>query len=192
MSKPDTNPISWCVGIFCWLLLAAVSIAGILVFVGYIVIRPKVPQISVASAQLDNLYFDQISMLTVQVSVVIKAENDNDKAHSRFYGMRFLLSFQGVKMARLVAEPFDLNANSSVEFNYVPEPSTIPLSPEDAEGVSRSLRERILTFDLKGRTKIRWGTGPIASVENWLRLRCKLHLPVDGTRIFPKCRSRSK
>ncbi|CAI9759522.1 unnamed protein product [Fraxinus pennsylvanica] len=189
--RGHTNPIRWCMTIICEILAMAVIIAGIVVFFGYLVIRPKVPQISVASAQLETLYFDQISLLTVQVSVVIKAENDNAKAHSSFYDMSFLLSFQGVKMAYLVAEPFDVNANSSVEFNYVPEPRTIPLNPDDAEGVSRSLRERILTFHLKGRTKTRWMVGPIGPVKNRLRLDCQLHLPIDRTTIFPRCRSRS-
>ncbi|XP_022874225.1 NDR1/HIN1-like protein 13 [Olea europaea var. sylvestris] len=142
--------------IICAILAVAVIIAGIIFFVGYLVVRPKEPRISVASAQLDTLYFDQTSLLTVQVSVVIKAENDNAKVHSSFYDMSLLLSFLGVKMAYLVAEPFDVKANSSVEFNYVPQSSPIPLNPDDAEGVSMSLRQRIITFDLKGKAKTRW------------------------------------
>lgn len=187
-----TNPIIWFMAIICAILAVAVIIAGIVVFVGYLVIRPKEPQISVASAQLDTLYFDQTSLLTVQVSVVIKAENDNAKVHSSFYDMSLLLSFLGVKIAYLVAEPFDVKANSSVEFNYVPQSSPIPLNPADAEGVSRSLRQRIITFVLKGKAKTRWRVGPIGSVKNWLHLECQLHLPINGTRIFPRCSSRSK
>ncbi|KAL2548103.1 hypothetical protein Fot_09633 [Forsythia ovata] len=187
-----TNPIIWCLSIICAIVSVAVIIAGIVVFVGYLVIKPKVPLISVASAQLDSIYFDQASLLTVQVSVVIKAENDNAKAHSSFYDTSFLLSFQGVKMAYLVAEPFDVNANRSVEFNYVPQSSPIPLNPEDAEAVNLSLKEKIITFDIKGRTKTRWRVGPIGSIKNWLHLDCKLLLPTDGTRIFPRCSSRSK
>ncbi|KAL2525343.1 Late [Abeliophyllum distichum] len=187
-----TNPLIWLLSIICAILAVAVIIAGIVVFVGYLIIKPKVPLISAASAQLDSLYFDITSLLTVQVSVVIKAENDNAKAHSSFYDMSFLLSFQGVKMAYLVAEPFDVNANRSVEFNYVTQSSPIPLNPEDAEAVNSSLKQKIITFDLKGRAKTRWRVGPIGSVKNWLHLDCKLHLPTDGTKIFPRCSSRSK
>ncbi|CAI9772293.1 unnamed protein product [Fraxinus pennsylvanica] len=187
-----TNPIIWFMAIICAILAVAVIIAGIVVFVGYLVIRPKEPQIRVASAQLDTLYFDQTSSLTVQVSVVIKAENDNAKVHSSFQDMSLLLSFLGLKMAYLVAEPFDVKANSSVQFNYVPQSSPIPLNPDDAEGVSRSLRQGIITFDLKGKAKTRRRVGPIGSVKNWLHLECQLHLPTNGTRIFPRCSSRSK
>lgn len=187
-----TNSIIWFMAIICAILAVAVIIAGIIFFVGYLVVRPKEPRISVASAQLDTLYFDQTSLLTVQVSVVIKAENDNAKVHSSFYDMSLLLSFLGVKMAYLVAEPFDVKANSSVEFNYVPQSSPIPLNPDDAEGVSMSLRQRIITFDLKGKAKTRWRVGPIGSVKNWLHLECKLRLPINGTKIFPRCSSRSQ
>ncbi|KAL2489829.1 hypothetical protein Fot_43130 [Forsythia ovata] len=187
-----TSPIIWLGAIICAILAVAVFIAGLVVFVGYLVIRPKVPQISVTTAKLDTIYFDETSLLTVQVTIVIKAENDNAKAHASFYGTNFALSFHGVKMAYLVAEPFDISKNSSKEFNYVVQSSPIPLEPEYAEIVNRSLRENVITFELKGNTKTRWRVGLLGSIKFWLHLNCQLHLPVNRTQIFPHCSSRSK
>lgn len=171
----------------------AVIIAGIVVFIGYLTIKPKVPLIAVTRAQLDTIYFDQSSLLTVQVTVVIKAQNDNAKARASFSDMRFDLSFRGQKIAILANEPFDVGANKSVEFNYVSQSTPIPLNPEDAEAVNLSLRQKVVQFELRGSTRTRWRVGLIGSVKFWLHLNCQLRLPVDTTPIYPpRCSSRSK
>ncbi|CAA3010423.1 NDR1/HIN1-like protein 12 [Olea europaea var. sylvestris] len=187
-----TSPIIWFAAIICAILAVVVIIAGIVVFIGYLVIRPKVPQISATTAQLNTIYFDQASLLTVQVTILIKAENDNAKAHASFYNTNFALSFHGVKMAYLVAEPFDLRKNSSKEFNYVVQSSPIPLESGYAEIVSWSLRQNVITFELKGNTRTRWRVGLLGSIKFWLHLNCQLHLPINGTAIYPHCSSRSK
>ncbi|CAI9771651.1 unnamed protein product [Fraxinus pennsylvanica] len=189
--RRPTSPIIWFTAIICAILAVAVIIAGLVVFIGYLVIRPKVPQISVRTAQLDTIYFDQASLLTVQVTIVIKAENDNAKAHANFYNTNFALSFHGVKMAYLVAEPFDLSKNSSKEFNYVVQSSPIPLEPEYAEIVNWSLRRNVITFELKGNTRTRWRVGLLGSIKFWLHLNCQLRLPVNRTAIYPRCSSGS-
>ncbi|KAL3818364.1 hypothetical protein ACJIZ3_004269 [Penstemon smallii] len=190
--RNHTNPLIWCAAIICAILSVIVIVAGIVVFLGYLIIKPKVPQISVTSAQLDTLYFDQTSLLTVQVTILIRAENDNSKARASFYDTSFALSFRGQRIAYLVAEPFGVSANNTVEFNYVSQSTPIPLNPEDAEAVSLSLRRNVIDFELKGTTRTRWRVGLIGSVKFWLHLHCQLMLPVDSTRIFPGCSSRSK
>ncbi|CAA3016642.1 NDR1 HIN1 12 [Olea europaea subsp. europaea] len=144
-----TSPFIWCVAIICNILTVAVIIARLVVFIGYLVIRPKVPLMSVSTAQLNTIYFDETSLLTVQVTIVIKAENDNVKAHASFYNTRFAPSFHGVKMAYLVAKPSDIRKNSLKEFNYVVQSSPIPLEPEYAEIMNWSLRRNVITFELK-------------------------------------------
>ncbi|KAL3844384.1 hypothetical protein ACJIZ3_001787 [Penstemon smallii] len=187
-----TSPFIWCAAIICAVLAVVVTITGIVVSLGYLTMRPKVPQIRVTSAQLNTIYFDQTSLLTVQVSVVIRAENGNAKARANFYEMSFGLTFiSGQRIAILVAEPFVVNANSSVDFNYVYQSPPIPLDPEEAEAVSLSLRQNVINFELKGTTRTRWRVGLIGSIKFWLHLDCQLMLPVDGTRIFPRCSSRS-
>ncbi|CAA3004408.1 NDR1 HIN1 12 [Olea europaea subsp. europaea] len=186
-----TSPFVWCVAIICTILTVAVIIAGLVVFIGYLVIRPKVPQISVSTAQLNTIYFDETSLLTVQVTIVMKAENDNAKAHASFYNTRFAFSFHGVKMAYLVAEPFDIRKNSSKEFNYVVQSSSIPLEPEYAEIMNWSLRRNVITFELKGNARTRWRVGLLGSIKFWLNLNCQLHLPLNRTAIHPHCSSRS-
>ncbi|XP_073275237.1 LOW QUALITY PROTEIN: NDR1/HIN1-like protein 12 [Primulina huaijiensis] len=187
-----TKPLIWCVAVICVILAVAVIIAGVVLFIGYIAVRPKVPQISVTSAQLDAIYFDQASLLTVQVTIVINSENHNAKASSVFYGTRFGLSFRGQNIACLVADAYGLGPNKTTEFNYVSQSTPIPLNPDEAEALNWSLKRNIINFELKGNTKTRWRVGLIGSVKFWLHLNCMLELPVNGTQIFPRCSSRSQ
>ncbi|CAK9143706.1 unnamed protein product [Ilex paraguariensis] len=187
-----TNPLIWCFAIICTVLAIAVIIVGIVVFVIYVVERPKMPSVSVTYAHLDNIYYDQARTLSVKISIVIKVVNDNAKAHTSFYDMSYVLGFYGVEIAKLGADPFDVRKNSSIEFNYLVKSSSIPLSLGETETVNLSLRQNRMSFDLKGATKTRWRVGLVGSVKFWLNLNCELHLPVNGSSIYPHCTTKSK
>ncbi|KAG8375250.1 hypothetical protein BUALT_Bualt10G0080800 [Buddleja alternifolia] len=184
-----TNPLIWFAAIICAILAVLVIIAGVVVFIGYLTVKPKVPKVSVTSAQLDTIYFDQASLLTLQVTIVIRAENDNAKARASFYDTRFDLSFRGMRIARLENGPFDVGPNTTVDFHYVSQSTSIPLNPEGAESVNWSLRHGVMSFELKGATRARWRTRIVGSVKFWLNLDCQLHLPINRTTIFPRCTS---
>lgn len=167
-------------------------IAGIAVFVGYIVIRPKVPQMSVTSAQLDRLDYDQAGILTVKITIFIKAENDNAKAHASFHETKFLLGFHGVKIAQLRADPIEVPKNNSIELKYEVESIPIPLEPEEQNNVFLSLSQNLIVFELKGTTRTRWRVGLLGSVKFWLHLDCLLRFPKIGDVIYPRCSTKSK
>ena len=52
----------------------AVIITGLVVFVGYLVIHPSMPIISVVSAHLDKIRNDLAGLLETQLTIVIKTE----------------------------------------------------------------------------------------------------------------------
>ncbi|CAK9164326.1 unnamed protein product [Ilex paraguariensis] len=192
LRERHTSLFIWGAVVICAILATVVIITGIVVFVGYIVIRPKMPVVSVKSAHLDNIFYDVASVLTVQISIVIKAENRNTKAHSSFYDTSFILGFSGLEIAKLVAAPFDVRKNSSIEFHYLVESSPIPLNPQEAEVLYFSLRQNRVSFDLRGTTRTRWRLGLLGSVKFWLHLNCQLQFPINGSSIHPHCSTRSK
>ncbi|KAL3613804.1 hypothetical protein CASFOL_041878 [Castilleja foliolosa] len=189
--RHQTNPLIWCAAIICAVLAVVVIFTGILVFVSYLTIKPKVPKISVSQAQLNTIYFDQSGLLTIQVTVVVRAQNDNAKAHANFYDTRFVLSFGGRRIAILKADPFSVGPKESVELNFVPQSSPIPLNPDEADDVNLALRRGLVTFELQGTTRTRWKVGLIGSVKFWLHVHCLLHLPVDKTVAHPNCSPKS-
>ncbi|KAB1225669.1 hypothetical protein CJ030_MR1G009150 [Morella rubra] len=190
---PTTHPLIWGAAIICTLLSVAVIIIGVVVFVGYMVIHPRVPFLSVTSAHLYPLQYDQVGQLETQMTIVIRAENDNAKAHASFSDTGFILSFEGLIIAKLVAAPFDVKKNSSTDFNFVIQSSEIPLDPTRMEAIDMSLKKDQITFHLKGSSRTRWRVGPFHSVKFWCHLDCQLRFrPSNGTYIFSTCSSKSK
>lgn len=188
-----THPLVWCLAILCTVVAIAVIITGIIVFVGYLVIHPSVPVISVVSAHLDKIQNDLAGLLEAQLTIVVKAENDNAKAHASFSDTNFVLSFQGISIARLVADPFEVAKNGSVEFPYKVESSSIPLSPEEMQQVDMALKQDQITFDLKGSSRARWRVGLLGSVKFWCHLNCQLKFhPLTGIYMNSPCTSRAK
>ncbi|XP_022731588.1 uncharacterized protein LOC111286066 [Durio zibethinus] len=188
-----THRLLWCAAIICTILTLAVIIAGIITFLGYVVIHPRVPYVSVINARLDRIQLDYAGVLEIQVTVVIRAQNGNEKSHASFSHSGYILSLNGEDVAKLIAPPFEVSKNSSVDFNYDVQSLPIPLDPEQAEDVEVALKTDLVTFDLKGSTRVRWRVGPLGSIRFLCRLNCKLRFhPLNRTYIPSRCTSKAK
>ncbi|KAI3828659.1 hypothetical protein L1987_02767 [Smallanthus sonchifolius] len=187
-----TNPLIWCLAFICAILATIVIVTGIIVFAGYLVIRPKVPLLYVHSARLDKLAYTQAGVLSVRLIIIMKAENHNMKAHVSFYNTKLILGYHGLSIAQLVADPFDVQKNTSRELNYVVESSSIPLEPPEQYLTEQSLaKTKVMPFFLKGSSRARWRVGPLGSVKFWLHINCHLQLPTDDTVVYPHCSTKS-
>lgn len=188
-----TNPLVWLVAIICTIMAVAVVVSGIVVFIGYLAIHPRVPIISVTNAHLDLLRNDYAGLLQTQLSIVVTAKNGNAKAHATFSKITFNLSFQGQGIAMLVADPIQVPKNSSKDLRYVIQSSSIPLTPDQMEKVDDSWKRNEIGFDFKGAARTRWKVGPLGSVKFSLHLNCDLKFhPLNGSYIPSKCSSKSK
>ncbi|KAJ4952416.1 hypothetical protein NE237_029248 [Protea cynaroides] len=188
-----THPLVWGFAIICTIIAIGVIVAGLVVFIGYMIIGPRVPFISVIYAKLDRLDNSQAEILQIQMSLVIRAENDNAKAHASFSDFNLLLSFHGVDIAELRNDPFDIPKNKSQDFTYVAQSTPIPLDPEEQEEVDLSLKQNKITFDLKGSVRTRWRVGILGSVKFWGHLDCQLQFfPYNGSRINKDCSTKSR
>ncbi|KAG5060835.1 hypothetical protein AAZX31_01G139800 [Glycine max] len=189
-----THPLIWLAAILCTIIAIGVVIAGIVVFVGYMVIHPRIPVISITNAHLDLLSNDYTGLLQTQLTIIVVAQNGNAKAHATFSDIRFNLSYQGQGIAVMLAPPFDVAKNSSKPLNYVVRSASIPLTPEQMEEVDESWKRDVIGFDLKGSARTRWRVGPLGSVKFWCNLECQLRFrPSNGSYIHhSRCTSESK
>ncbi|KAK7250712.1 hypothetical protein RIF29_33321 [Crotalaria pallida] len=188
-----TNPLIWLIAVLCTIIAIAVVIAGIAVFIAYLVIHPRIPTISVTNAHLDLLKNDYAGLLQTQLTIVLRAQNGNMKAHATFSYMRFNISYQGQDIAVLVADPFEVPKNTSKDLNYVIQSSSIPLTPDQMEKVDDSWKKNEISFNLRGYARTRWRVGPIDSFKFLAHLTCDLKFhPLNGTYIPSRCTSKSK
>ncbi|KAF3449242.1 hypothetical protein FNV43_RR09970 [Rhamnella rubrinervis] len=188
-----THPLIWLAAVICTVIALAVIIVGIVVFVGYLVSHPRVPVITVFDAHLDKFSTDMAGLLETQVTIQVKAENDNSKANASFSDTRFTLSFQGITIAQLVADPFEVKKNDSLQFYYVVPSSSIPLDPQQMEEVDLALKQDVIMFDFKGEARARWRVWLLGSLKFWCHLNCQLKFhPLNGTYMNAPCSSRAK
>ncbi|TYG58097.1 hypothetical protein ES288_D08G195400v1 [Gossypium darwinii] len=188
-----TNPLVWCGAIICTIFTIAVSLGGIVTFIGYLVIHPRVPYVSVMDAHLDHIQIYYEGILEIQVTILIRAQNGNEKTHASFSDSSYSLSLNREVVAQLVAPPFEVGKNSSVDFNYVVPSSPIPLRPDQVEDVDTGLKKDLIIFDLKGSSRVRWRIGSLGSVRYLCRLDCQLRFhPLNGTYIPSRYSSKAK
>lgn len=188
-----THPLVWMAAIICTVIAVAVIVTGIVAFAGYMVIHPRIPVITIVSAHLDKILYDMAGLLETQVTIVVRAQNGNAKAHASFSDTRFQLSYQGVVIAKLVADPFEVRKNDSMEFYYVVPSSSIPLDPNQMAELDFELKEDLITFDLKGNSRARWRVGLLGSLKFWCHLNCELKFhPSNGTYMNSPCSSKAK
>ncbi|KAI3821880.1 hypothetical protein L1987_09455 [Smallanthus sonchifolius] len=186
-----TNPFVWCFAIVCSVIATTVIIGGVVVFSGYLVIRPKMRLLSVQASRLDNIYYNRAGVLAVKLTILIRAENHNQKAHASFYDTKLLLGYHGVNIAQLVANPFDVRKNESAELNYVVESSPVPLRPEERYLTEQALGKSKVMFFIKGSSRTMWKVGPLGSVKFSLHMNCDLMYPVNGRVVHPRCSTKS-
>lgn len=192
-AKRRTHPLVWLAAVLCTVVSIAVIIGGIVIFIGYLVIHPRIPTISVLDAHLDNFQNDIAGRLEVQLTIVVEAENDNAKAHASFSDSSFFLHFLGIKIAQLVADPFEVRKNSSLKFHYAVVSNSIPLNPEQMEKVDSDLKADLSRFDLVGNTRVQWRVGLLGSMKYECHLHCDLKFhPSNGTYLRSPCSSRAK
>ncbi|XP_021753844.1 NDR1/HIN1-like protein 12 [Chenopodium quinoa] len=188
-----THPLIWCAAIICTFCTIIVIILGIVVFVGYLALRPSIPFVKVTYAHLDKFEYSQAGVLNTEMNIIFQAENDNTGARASFSDFTYYLSFHGIQIARLKNLPFNVDKNDSAIFNYDVKSYSIPLDPQHSAIVDRSLKQNRISFELMGDTRTRWRVGPIKSVKFWLRLSCELKFQGDGSYTTDShCTSKSK
>ncbi|XP_057974775.1 uncharacterized protein LOC131162376 [Malania oleifera] len=113
--------------------------------------------------------------------------------HANFYDAGFGIYFHGLQIAKLVAEPFSVRKNSSMEFHYQVESSPVPLDAAAMDYMDATLKEKKIAFNLKGHVRTRWRVGILGSVKFWCDLDCQLQFnPLNRSYIPSYCSSKSK
>ncbi|XP_020589771.1 uncharacterized protein LOC110031072 [Phalaenopsis equestris] len=189
-----TNPLIWALAIICAGFAVAVILIGLVIFAIFLVYQPKTPYIRVSTAHLDVLDYDQMGLLTTQLSLTLVAVNPNMRAHVTLSELELALRFDegGIELAQLRAEDLSVKKNGSAALNYVVRSEAVPLDETAREAVDASLKEGIISFRLEGQVRTRWRVGVFASVKLWTRLSCALRFGVlNGTAVRLHCSSKS-
>ncbi|CAL4989298.1 unnamed protein product [Urochloa decumbens] len=187
----------WAMVVLCTVLAIGVIIAGVAVFAVYIFFKPKMPYLVVSDAQLVLLQYDQGGTIqSLQMSITIRAENNNSKADATFSSVDLALGFHGADVVLLRSEPFTVPRESSLPLPYnvavAPGPA---LDAAGMQAMDESLKAGVVPFDLFGKARTRWKVGVFVKIRYWTRISCRLRFffPGNGTVMRTdrdRCRSK--
>lgn len=131
--------------------------------------------------------------MQTQLTILIRAENDNAKAHALFDKTEFKLIYEGKTIAYLRQDEFEVDKERSVLSNYLVQSYPIPLNPTMMQAIDFAIKQDVITFELKGGSKARWRVGPLGSVRFECNLSCELRFrPSDHSYISSPCTSAHK
>lgn len=188
----QTHFAIWTLAILCAILTIAVIVTGIAVFVVFMIYQPKMPYIKVAYAHLNQIIYDQLGLLEIEITLNLEAVNANNKAHTSFSALSFLLQFHDIDVAVLRSNSLEVPKNNSQPLIYHFHSSPIPLDQDAREAMDKALRRGIVPFDLRGHAKTRWKVGIFASVRFWTHISCRLHFfQSNGSTVESGCSSTS-
>ncbi|CAL4982218.1 unnamed protein product [Urochloa decumbens] len=185
----------WAMVVLCTVLAIGVIIAGVAVFAVYIFFKPKMPYLVVSDARLVLLQYDQGGTIqSLQMSITIRAENNNSKADATFSSVDLALGFHGTDVVLLRSEPFTVPRESSLPLPYnvavAPGPA---LDTAGMQAMDESLKAGVVPFDLFGKARTRWKVGVFVKIRYWTRISCRLRFffPGNGT-VMPTDRDRCR
>ncbi|XP_031479832.1 uncharacterized protein LOC116250342 [Nymphaea colorata] len=101
-----TNPIVWCIAVFCLILAVVIVISAVFTLVLFLAIRPRLPSIDIPSATLDSLYLDSPNLLNGDLTLVLNISNANHRIDIRFELLVVELYLGGTMVATQMIEPF--------------------------------------------------------------------------------------
>uniref|UniRef100_A0A7N0TAI5 Late embryogenesis abundant protein LEA-2 subgroup domain-containing protein n=1 Tax=Kalanchoe fedtschenkoi TaxID=63787 RepID=A0A7N0TAI5_KALFE len=189
-----THPLIWILAIICAIIAIAAIICGVVIFISYLVLHPRIPFVSVVYAHLDAFEYDADGFLQTALTVIIRAENDNLKAHAAFYGMAFVLSLHGTGLAQLqMPQPLDVNRNDTKDLLYRFHSRPTLLDRLQRDFVDLELKRDEVSFVLKGGGRARWRVGALGSAKFWCELDCELKFGrSNGTYVGHRCTSKAR
>ncbi|KAL5230731.1 hypothetical protein ABZP36_029507 [Zizania latifolia] len=188
-----SGPLEWTAAVVFTVLAIVVLMGALAVLVVVLVLQPRAPYLAIRSARLDGLVYDQQGTLDAELSVGVVAENGNAKSDATFSHLELRISFNGMVIAILRADPFDVPRKGSLPLGYVARSSGIPLDGPGMKAMEAALGDGVVPFTVAGKAGTRWKVGGLVPFNYWTRLRCDLRFfwP-NGTAVDLSCSSKPK
>ncbi|KAG8046599.1 hypothetical protein GUJ93_ZPchr0008g11793 [Zizania palustris] len=188
-----SGALEWTAAVVFTVLAIVVLVGALAVLVVVLVLQPRAPYLAIRSARLDGLVYDQQGTLDAELSLGVVAENGNARSDATISHLELRLSFHGMVIAILRADPFGVPRKGSLPLGYVARSSGIPLDGAGMTAMETALANGVVPFAIAGKASTRWKVGGLIPVNYWTRLRCDLRFfwP-NGTAVDLSCSSKPK
>ncbi|KAF3777104.1 hypothetical protein EJ110_NYTH46171 [Nymphaea thermarum] len=186
-----TNPIVWCIAVFCLILAVVIVISAVFTLVLFLAIRPRLPSIDIPSATLDSLYLDSPNLLNGDLTLVLNISNANHRIDIRFELLVVELYLGSTMVATQMIEPFRAYKEGwragSLHFLT----SQVGLGSAEVALIGQMVQTERIRYGVRTTFRTRAGLGPI-HLSYWLRGWCTLIVsgPTNGVLVSRSCQTK--
>jgi len=187
-----TSPAMWCAAIICFAFNILLIVAGVVILIIFLAVKPRPPSFDTANAILNSIYVDSPApYFNNDMTLVANISNPNQKIDLVFRSATIELFFQDRPMAVQALPPFLQRHGQSQVLNMHLVSSRVLLPPEVAVKMVNQVRSNRVVYTIKGTFKVeaRFGFGHYSY---WMYTICEMELtaPPCGVLVARRCRTK--
>jgi len=187
-----TSPAMWCAAIVCFAFSILLIVAGVVILIIFLAVKPRPPSFDTANAILNSIYVDSPApYFNNDMTLVANISNPNKKIDLVFRSATIELFFQDRPMAVQALPPFLQRRGQSQVLNMHLVSSRVLLPPEVAVKMVNQVRSNRVVYTIKGTFKVeaRFGFGHYSY---WMYTICEMELtaPPCGVLVARRCRTK--
>lgn len=187
-----TSPAMWCAAIVCFAFSILLIVAGVVILIVFLAVKPRAPSFDAANAVLNSIYVDSPApYFNDDVTLVANISNPNQKIDVVFRSATVELFFQERPMAAQALPPFALRRGQYQVVNMHMVSSRVLLPPELAVKMVNQVRSNRVQYTIKTAFKVEarfW----LGHYSYWMYTVCELELtsPPCGVLVARMCRTK--
>ncbi|KAF8015611.1 hypothetical protein BT93_H1203 [Corymbia citriodora subsp. variegata] len=188
-----TQFLTWFLAIFCAIFWVVIIVGGLIVLIVYLVFRPHLPKLEIASATLNAAYLDMDALLNADMTLLINFTNPNRKVRNDLSYVILDLYYGGNPIATQYIQPFSAEKLESRLSSVHMISSQVRLPTRDSEKLKKQLESNsLLQFQIRGLVRVRSKFGSFLRYSYWLYSHCYISLTGPPTGILRGCKCYTK
>uniref|UniRef100_A0A0E0LWC1 Late embryogenesis abundant protein LEA-2 subgroup domain-containing protein n=1 Tax=Oryza punctata TaxID=4537 RepID=A0A0E0LWC1_ORYPU len=183
----------WCAAIVCFAFSLLLIVAGVVILIVFLAVKPRAPSFDAAGATLNAVYVGSPApYVNGDMTVVANVSNPNQKMDVVFRSAAVELFFGGRRMAaQALPAPFVQRRGQSQIISLHMVSSQVALPPELAVAMVNQVRNNRVVYTIRGTFKVQaklW----FWHYTYWMSALCDLELtaPPSGVLIARRCSTR--
>ncbi|KAL6859045.1 hypothetical protein ACP4OV_018047 [Aristida adscensionis] len=186
-----TTPAMWCAAIVCFAFSILLIVAGVVILIVYLVVKPRAPSFDAPNATLSNIYIGSPAYFNGDMTFVANISNPNQRIDMVFRSATVELFFRDRLMAVQALPPFLQRRGQFQVLNVHMVSSQVVLPPEVAVELVNQVRSNRVVYTIRGAFKVEarfW----FGHYTYWMYAICELELtaPPSGVLVARRCRTK--
>ncbi|GMG98416.1 hypothetical protein Nepgr_000256 [Nepenthes gracilis] len=153
-------------------MISVFVIFGVVLFIMWLVLRPRVPRFSVISLSVSQFNVSSSSQISGNWNVLFTVSNPNDKLHAYYDTIETYVFYQSQLLAQNELAPFDQGTKSQTNLTAKLVAASAYVDGKALSGINEDRSHGSVTFNLRILALVRFKAGSWRARRRLLRVSC--------------------